>query len=134
MTIHNYDRSAFSSEESAVLKVAENFLNGIGERNKAMMLEQILPDGGAVLMRNGAPLFMKLTGVVDRIPFDSPDEMEERISGQPLLRVDHDIAMAWTPYEFLINDKLDHVGTNIWSFAKLGGKWFVSGVADTARK
>ncbi|KAJ4474870.1 hypothetical protein J3R30DRAFT_3503956 [Lentinula aciculospora] len=132
-TIHFYDRSVFTEEERAILQVAENFLNGIGNRDKALMSEQVLPSGGAVLMRNGAPIFTTLSGVIDRIPFDSPNKIEERISGQPVVRIDHSIAMAWTPYDFLINDKLDHFGTDIWSFAKLDGKWLVSSVADNAR-
>ncbi|KAJ3711870.1 hypothetical protein DFJ43DRAFT_82744 [Lentinula guzmanii] len=131
-TIHLYDRSVFSKDERAVLQVAENFLDGIGARDKTLMTEQVLPSGGAVLMRNGAPIFTNLTGVIDRIPFDSPNKIEERISGQPIVRIDTNIAMLWTPYEFLINDKVDHIGTDIWSFAKLDGKWLVSGVADNA--
>ncbi|GAW07842.1 hypothetical protein LENED_009859 [Lentinula edodes] len=102
-TIHLYDRSVFSDEERAVL--------------------QVLPSGGAVLMRNGAPIITTLTGVIDRIPFDSPNKIEERISGQPIVKIDTNIAMLWTPYDFLINDKVDHIGTDIWSFAKLDGKW-----------
>ncbi|KAJ3776387.1 hypothetical protein FB446DRAFT_721653 [Lentinula raphanica] len=131
-TIHLYDRSAFLAEELAILDVAENFLNGIGARDKALMEAQILPSGGAVLMRNGAPIFTTLTGVVERIPFDSPKKIEERISGQPIVKIDTNIAMLWTPYDFLIDDKVDHVGTDIWSFAKVDGKWFVSSVADNA--
>lgn len=128
----SYTTIGFTPEECAVLQVAENFLEGIGTRNKTLMLDQILPEGGATLLRNGTPIFTNLTGVVDRIPFDSPGTMEERISGQPLIRVDENIAMAWTPYEFLINGTIDHVGTDIWSFAKLNGRWYVSGVADNA--
>ncbi|KAF8825504.1 hypothetical protein HHX47_DHR6000209 [Lentinula edodes] len=131
-TIHLYDRSVFSDEERAVLQVAENFLDGIGARNKTLMTEQVLPSGGAVLMRNGAPIITTLTGVIDRIPFDSPNKIEERISGQPIVKIDTNIAMLWTPYDFLINDKVDHIGTDIWSFAKLNGKWVVSSVADNA--
>ncbi|KAJ6632228.1 hypothetical protein B0H10DRAFT_2427028 [Mycena sp. CBHHK59/15] len=124
----------FTVEQLAVLDVAEKFLEGIGTRNKKLMLEQILPSGGATLLRNGSPLFLTLADVVDRIPFDHPQNLEERISGQPVILVDRDIAMAWTPYEFFIGDSLDHVGTNIWSFAKQDGRWLISGVADNSRK
>jgi hypothetical protein len=136
MTNNNlrYTTSGFTLEERTVLQVAEKFLEGIGTRNKEQMLEQILPEGGAALLRDGAPLFINLRGVVDRIPFDAPGTMEEIISGQPVIRVDNDIAMAWTPYEVLINGKIDHVGTDIWSFVKLDGQWYISGLADNSRK
>jgi hypothetical protein len=129
-----YSAVGFTPEERAVLKVAENFLAGIGTRDKTLMLDQILPAGGATLLRNGVPIFTNLSGVVDRIPFDGPQKMEEHISGRPIVHMDNDIAMAWTPYKFLIDDVIDHVGTNIWSFAKQDGRWFISGVADNSRK
>lgn len=129
-----YSTAGFTSEERTVLKVAETFLEGINTRNKASMLDQILPAGGATLLRNGVPVFTNLSGVVDRVPFDLMQKMEERISGQPIVRIDNDIAMAWTPYEFLIDDVMDHVGTDIWSFAKQNGRWLISGLADNSRK
>ncbi|KAJ7104388.1 hypothetical protein B0H15DRAFT_942382 [Mycena belliarum] len=128
-----YSTAGFSQDQLAVLKVAETFLQGIGTRNPTQMLDQTLPSGGAALLRNGAEILTTLTGLVNRIPFDSPGEMTEIISGQPIIMVDHDIAMAWTPYEFLINSTVDHVGTDIWSFVKQDGQWLVSGVADNAR-
>jgi hypothetical protein len=60
--------------------------------------------------------------------------MAEIISHRPTILVDRDIAMARTPYEFSIDNVIDHVGTNIWSFAKHNGRWFISGVADNSRK
>ncbi|KAF9461367.1 hypothetical protein BDZ94DRAFT_1310643 [Collybia nuda] len=128
-----YSTAGFTSDERAIVKVAENFLEGIGARNKTLMLDQVLPSGGATLLRNEVPIFTNLTGLIDRIPFDLPQSMEERISGQPVVRVDKDIAMLWTPYEFLIAGVIDHVGTDIWSFAKQNGRWLISGVADNSR-
>ncbi|KAJ7495156.1 hypothetical protein FB451DRAFT_1019656 [Mycena latifolia] len=129
-----YSTPGFSEDQLAVLAVAETFLLGIEKRDKALMLTQILPAGGAVLMRDGAPMFTTLAGVVERIPFDHPKSISEIISDQPTIFVDRDIAMAWTPYEFHIDGKIDHVGTDMWSFAKRDGKWFVSGVAYNFHK
>ncbi|KAJ6517137.1 hypothetical protein DFH09DRAFT_1287817 [Mycena vulgaris] len=107
---------------------------GYWDARQKLMLDQILPSGGATLLRNGSPIFTTLAGVVERIPFDHPLEISEIISGQPTILVDRDIAMAWTPYEFLIDNVIDHVGTDIWSFVKQDGKWLISGVADNSRK
>lgn len=126
--------TAFSEEQLAILAVAEKFLQGIAARDKDLMRAQILPSGGATLLRDGSPVFTTLAGVVDRIPFDHPKDMAEIISHRLTILVDQDIAMAWTPYEFLIDNVIDHVGTNIWSFAKQDGRWFISGVADNSRK
>ncbi|KAJ6535095.1 hypothetical protein B0H19DRAFT_1184948 [Mycena capillaripes] len=129
-----YSITGFSEEQLAVLAVAEMFLHGIGARDKNLMLAQILPSGGAALLRNGSPMFTTLAGVVDRIPFDHPKKIAEVISGQPTILVDRDLAMAWTPYEFLIDGAVNHSGTDIWSFAKLDGKWLITSVADNSHK
>ncbi|KAJ6590670.1 origin recognition complex subunit 2-domain-containing protein [Mycena vulgaris] len=129
-----YSTIGFSEEQLAVLAVAETFLGGIGARDKNLMLAQILPLGGATLLRNGSPICTTLTGVVERIPFDDPRELSEIISAQPTILVDRDLAMAWTPYEFLIDNVIDHVGTDIWGFAKQDGRWFISTLADNSHK
>src|SRR5262249_38691792 len=122
-----------SPDEQAVLAIVQRFLGGITSEDKGAMLGAVLPEGGATLLRNGQPLHMNLRGVVERIPFDPRTRMEERIHS-PLIKVDRDIAMAWTPYEFFIDGKLDHVGTNIFSLLRHDGKWLISGVADYSRK
>ncbi|KAJ7130429.1 hypothetical protein C8R44DRAFT_65766 [Mycena epipterygia] len=129
-----YNTTGFSEEQLAILAVAETFLSGISARDKNLMLAQILPSGGATLLRNGSPLFTTLTGVVERVPFDHPKELSEIISAQPTVLVDRDLAMAWTPYEFLIDNVIDHVGTDIWGFAKQDGRWFISTLADNSHK
>jgi hypothetical protein len=129
-----YNTDGLSEEQLAVLAVAETFLSGICLRDKALMLAQVLPAGGATLLRNGVPLHMTLAGVVERLPFDWPQKMSEPIVGTPVVLIDRDIAMAWTPYEFWMDGNLDHVGTDIWSFVKKDGRWIISGVADNNRK
>ncbi|KAJ7150613.1 hypothetical protein C8R46DRAFT_496166 [Mycena filopes] len=129
-----YSTDGLSKEQLVVLAVAETFLSGIRLRDKALMLAQVLPAGGATLLRNGEPLHMTLEAVVERIPLHWPEKMDEYVVGTPVVCVDHDIAMAWTPYEYTMDGALHHVGTNIWSFVKQDGKWIISGVADNVRK
>ncbi|KAF8206804.1 hypothetical protein K438DRAFT_1963112 [Mycena galopus ATCC 62051] len=105
-----YNTDGLSKEQLAVLAVAETFLSGIRLRDKALMLAQILPEGGATLLRN------------------------ESIFGTPVVLIDRDIAMAWIPYEFWMDGTLDHVGTDIWTYAKQNGRWIISGLADNSRK
>ncbi|KAJ7199657.1 hypothetical protein GGX14DRAFT_172510 [Mycena pura] len=114
-----YSTAGFSDEQRAVLAVAEKLLNCIYTRDKAQMLSLILPGGGATLLRNGTPLHLSFPEVVEGLPFDDPREMAGPISGQPVVLVDRDIAMAWTPYEFKVDGWLDHIGTDIW-FRKAG--------------
>src|ERR1700744_5095275 len=68
---------AHSRDEQAVRATVQRFLGGIANRDKEAMLEVVLPDGGATLLRDGQPLYMNLRGVVERIHFDPRTQMEE---------------------------------------------------------
>lgn len=111
------------SDEQAALFTVKAFLACIVDRDKPLMHALALPDGGATLMRNGEALHMNLAALVDRIPFEGPAKMDERVVGDPVIRVDVNIAMAWVPYGFLIDGQLGHIGTNILSLANIDGKW-----------
>jgi Putative lumazine-binding len=116
-------------DEKAVLKTVEDFLDGIRTRDKEAMLRHILPEGGATLLRDGKPLHMSMRGVIERIEFDAAIVKVETIY-DPLIRIDRDIALAWTPYKFFNNDVLHHFGTNIFTLLRRDGRWLISGLAD----
>jgi hypothetical protein len=80
----------------------------------------------------GASVFHTLLGdLPERLP-EGTETLEERIY-DPLVRVDGDIAMVWAPYDFFVDGKLHHWGTNIVSFLKREGSWRISGPADNGR-
>jgi hypothetical protein len=95
-------------DEIAVLDVVNTFLSCIKKRDKILMLSLILPKGGATLLRRGQPLHMSLEDVVNRIPFnaDHPKVLDEQAYNSKVL-VDGNIAMAWTPYVFYEDDRLN---------------------------
>jgi hypothetical protein len=121
-----------AKEAEAVLKTVTDFMDGIKNRDKEAMLRLILPDGGATLLRDGQTLHMSMRGLVERIPFDTGKVRVESIH-DPVVLIDGDIAMAWTPYEFHVDGQLHHVGTNIISLLRRNGHWLISGVADHSR-
>lgn len=50
------------------------------------------------------------------------------------IKIDSDMAVAWTPYEFYINDIFSHCGVNVFTLSKLEGTWQIMGIVDTRRK
>jgi Putative lumazine-binding len=116
-------------DDKAVLNTVESFLDGIRTRDREAMFRHILPEGCATLLRNGKPLHMTLRGVVERIEFDAAIVKVENIH-DPVIRIDRDIAMAWTPYQFFYNDMLHHFGTNIFTLLRRDRRWLISGLAD----
>ena len=121
-----------SSDESAVVARLQALLDGLAKRDKSMMTAQLLPGGSATLMRDGKPVQMGFDAFVERLSAPGTDTREERIFN-PLVRIDHDIAIVWTRFELRINGKLDHCGTDIVNYVKVDGQWLISSVGDTSR-
>lgn len=125
--------SAATPEEQAVVAPFQNLLDAITKRDKDLMRNQLLPGGMATLMRNGQPMQLHFDSFVDRFPATGTHQLVERIH-DPLVRIDNDIAIVWAPYEFLIDDKLDHCGTDVVNLVRREGHWLIASIADTSRK
>ena len=60
--------------------------------------------------------------------------MDEQICNSSV-HVDGELGVAWTPYVFYEDEKLNHTGTNIFSMWKTKETgWVIRGVADIARE
>jgi hypothetical protein len=121
--------AGFSGDEQAVLKTIQDFLDGFENRDKETMLRLILPNGGATLLRDGQPLYLSMHGVVERLTSDRKEKIVERIY-DPLVKIDRDIAMVWTPFKLFADGELHGFGTNIISLLRRNGRWLISGIAD----
>lgn len=60
-------------------------------------------------------------------------KIEERLLDHKIM-IDEDLATAWTPYEFYVNDKLSHKGTNVFTLVKLKGTWLITAIIDTRKR
>lgn len=124
---------ASTPEEQAILMPIHTIMDGVAQRNHAMVKEQLLPGGMATLIREGKPLQLHFDAFVERLPTTGATKLEERLY-DPLVRIDDDIAVVWVPYKFFIDDKVDHCGTDLFSLIHQDGRWLVSGIADNSRK
>jgi hypothetical protein len=120
--------SALTPEEQAVLVPIQELFDGIAKRNGDAMKRVVLPEGGATITRHNQVLHFTLKTLCER-PFPPGGlSLEEKIY-DPLVRIDDNIAMVWARYEFLIDGKLDHWGTDIIVF--VNGKWMIAGVLES---
>ena len=60
-------------------------------------------------------------------------KLEERVLSYEI-RVDAQIATAWTPYELYVNEKRQHCGVDAFQFYKTDKGWKIISLADTRRK
>jgi hypothetical protein len=124
---------AATAEEKAALASFQSLLDGLGKRDKAAMLATVLPGAGGTFIRRGEARQMTIEALADAIAKPGSDTYEERIS-HPLVRVDHDLAVLWAPFQFFLNGKLDHCGTDIATLVLLQGRWLITSIEDNERK
>jgi hypothetical protein len=124
---------AVTPEEQAVLAPVQAMFNGMTKRDAAAIKEPLLPGGSMVLMRDGNPTQMTFEAFADRVGKPGKTNIEERIH-DPLIRIDNDLAVVWAPFEFLVDGKVDHCGTDLFNLVRKDGKWLIASVADTGRK
>jgi len=120
-------------EEDAVLAPIHAMFDGMTKRDAAAIKAPALPGGTMVLMRDGKPTQMTLEAFADRVGRPGTTHIEERIH-DPLVRIDNDLAVVWAPFDFLIDGKVDHCGTDLFNLVRIEGKWLIASVADTGGK
>ena len=121
------------AQDSAVLAPIDALFQGMMDRNPAAIKAAALPGTVLVLMRDGKPKQMTIEEFADHLSKPSKTHIEERIH-DPMIKIDNDLAVVWAPFDFLVDGKVDHCGTDLFNLVKAGGKWSIAGVADTGRK
>src|ERR1043165_4934938 len=125
---------AATQDEEAVLAPINAMFDGMAKRDAAAIKKPLLlPGGGLFLMGDGKPAQMTFDDFADRVGKPGKTQIEERIH-DPLVRIDNDVAMVWAPYDFLVDGKVDHCGTDLFNMVRVDGKWLVASVADTGTK
>jgi hypothetical protein len=124
---------AQSAEEQAVLAPIHAMFDGMSKRDAAAIKAPTLPGGAMVLMRDGKPAQMTFEAFAERVGKPGTTQIEERIH-DPLVRIDNDLAVVWAPFDFLVDGKVDHCGTDLFNLVRVDGKWMIASVADTGRK
>lgn len=59
--------------------------------------------------------------------------LDERLTSYDI-KIDGEMAMAWTPYEFYVNDKFNHCGVDVFTLMHTEKGWKIVGIVDTRRK
>ena len=127
--------NAATPEEDAVLVPINAMFAGMSARDAAAIKAPAIPGATMVLMRDGKPSQMTIEAFADRVGKPSPSgkPIAERIH-DPLIKIDNDLAVVWAPFDFTVDGKVDHCGTDLFNLVRTDGKWLIASVADTGRK
>ena len=124
---------AATAQHQAVLAPIKALFDGMAKRDPEAIRRPLLANGTMVLMRDGKPTQMTFEAFAERGGRPGTTHIEEKIHN-PLVRIDHDLAVVWAPFEFLIDGKVDHCGTDLFNLIHIDGKWLIASIADTGRK
>ena len=127
------NHAADSAEREAVLAPITQLFDGMAKRDAAAIKKPLLSGGTMVLMRDGKPSQMTFEDFAERVGKPGTTQIQERIH-DPLVRIDHDLAVVWAPFEFLVDGKVDHCGTDLFNLVRADGNWVIASIADTGRK
>jgi hypothetical protein len=125
--------SGDSEEQQAVLAPITQLFDGMAKRDAAVIKKPLLSGGTMVLMRDGKPSQMTFEDFANRLGKPGTTSIQERIH-DPLVRIDHDLAVVWAPFDFLVDGKVDHCGTDLFNLVRTDGQWVIASIADTGRK
>jgi hypothetical protein len=116
--------------EQAVLAPIQALFDGMTKRDSAAILQPVLPGSSLVLMRDGKPSQMTFAAFAERVGKPGKTHIEERIY-DPIIHIDGDLAVVWAPFDFLVDGRVDHCGTDLFNLVRVDGKWLIASVADT---
>jgi hypothetical protein len=124
--------AAPADDEQAVLAPIQAMFAGMSARDAAAIKKPTLPNGVMVLMRDGKPTQMTFEDFATRVGKPGKQQIEEKIH-DPLVRIDNDLAVVWAPFDFLVDGKVSHCGTDLFNLVRQDGEWRIASVADTSR-
>ena len=128
----------FAQQEKEVRQVIASMFEGMKSKNTDLIKAAFHPEATMQTVKsgeNGAELDSNsVMDFVNRIA-SSPatTTLDERILDYQI-KVDGDMAAAWTPYEFYVNENFSHCGVNSFQLIKTKEGWKITYIIDTRRK
>ncbi|HVE61048.1 MAG TPA: nuclear transport factor 2 family protein [Chitinophagaceae bacterium] len=126
------------ADENAIKSVISNMFDGMRKSDSGLIRSAFAPK--AILQtitKNKEGKVVVRSEVVDSfiIAVSRPHKeiYDERITFD-LIKVDADLAIVWTPYQFFVDEKFSHCGVNSFQLVRLNGKWKIQYLIDTRRR
>ena len=124
--------------EKDVQSVIETLFDGMRAGDSTMVASAFTRDAVMqTIARNQQGEIVKIEGNLKQFlnAVGGPKEQiwDEKI-GSYEIRIDGELASAWTPYQFYVGDNFSHCGVNSFQLAKLDGEWKIIYIVDTRRR
>ena len=130
--------SMAQTSEDDVKKVIQRLFDAMRNSDSVQILSIFTPDammqsvmkdkeGNTTVRKNQVQQFASTIGKMAKGAADEQIEFET-------IKLDGDLAFAWTPYRFILNGKYSHVGVDAFCLIKINGEWKIQYLIDTRRK
>ena len=83
------------------------------------------------------PAQLTIEAFAERLSTPSPAAAKTTIRESihdPVIRIDNDLAVVWAPFDFTIDGKVDHCGTDLFNLMRIDGQWRVTSITWNSRK
>jgi ketosteroid isomerase-like protein len=130
--------SMAQTSDEAVKKTINRLFDAMRNSDSVEILSIFTPDaimqsimndkeGKTSLRKNQVQQFASAIGKMAKGAADEQIEFET-------IKLDGELAFAWTPYRFILNGKYSHSGVDAFCLVKLNGEWKIQYLIDTRRK
>jgi hypothetical protein len=131
-------KAGAQSEEEKVKVPIKALFDGMRTSDTTLMRSAFAPgvilqtitrnkEGGTVVRTENINDFVALIGKPHTEVYD------ERITYETI-KIDDNLAIAFTPYRFYVGDKFSHCGVNSFQLVRFNGEWKIQYIIDTRRK
>jgi hypothetical protein len=133
-----YQQSAFSQTTEDSVKTVVNRLFIAMQNSDSILLRSAFADSGIlqtiVVMKDGKVTIKneqvsEFAAFLNTIP---KGNLDERIEFD-VIRIDGNLAIAWTPYKFYFKGKFIHCGVNSFQLVRINKEWKIQYLIDTRR-
>jgi hypothetical protein len=126
------------SEEENIKQTINRLFNGMRQSDTAMIRSAFTSEAvlQTVIKNREGRVVIETEPLDSFIVFVSKPHNEiydERIKFD-LIKVDDDLAIAWTPYKFYLGEKFSHCGVDSYQLVRMNGEWKIQYLIDTRRR
>lgn len=125
---------AWTPEQKEVVDAAEAFIFAIGNPNRAVLAQHMIPEGMIFVHNRMNPELPRIDAVPVAEHLKRWLGQNNRIIEQMRMThvlVDGDMAQVWGPYRFALNSVITHCGINSLSMVKTESGWKVANTSFT---
>ncbi len=134
ISYNSFSQSAEDSVKKVINKMFKAMKNSDGKMlqecfgDSALLQTITTASDGKVVVKN-----QEVKSFVSQVASLEEGSVDERIIFDGI-KVDQELAIAWTPYRFYYKKNFIHCGINSFQLVRINGNWKIQYIIDTRRK